>query len=192
MSDIQALVKMLHSNDADKRYDACEQLRVSPQLPPEALEELRALLHDKNADVADAARRAIELHTSDIPQQEERQETILAPHLLFWNNRKKKLWTLFFMVVAVFILTLPWSVFSVFLFPILFFPAGLIGLVGDYNKYANLIYPLWAIYLGLATLMVLNNKKKVVVGALIVLILLLLLNITGCHVIGPSMTSGIS
>lgn len=192
MSDIQALIKMLHSNDADKRYDACEQLRVTPHLPPEALEELHALLNDKNADVADSARRAIESHTSSMPQQEEQKETVQVPALLFWNNRKRKLWGLFFIVVAVFILTLPWSVFSILVFPILFFPAGLIGLLGDHNKYANFVFPLWVMYLGLAAVIVLNNKKKVVMGALIILISLLVFNIAGCHVIAPSIMSDIS
>jgi hypothetical protein len=192
MSDIQALVKMLHSNDADQRYDACEQLRVSPHLPPEALEALHSLINDKNSDVAHAARRAIALHTSSISQQEEQLEGVPTPPLLFWNNRARKLWSIFFMVVAVFVLTLPWSILSVLVFPVLFFPAGLIGLVSNYNKYANFIFPLWVIYLGLAGTIVLNNKKKVVISALIILIMLLILNVAGCQVIAPAMISTIS
>jgi hypothetical protein len=64
MSDIQSLIKMLQSNNPAKRYDACESLRVSPSLPYEALEALRLVTNDSNPDVADAARRAIELHAS--------------------------------------------------------------------------------------------------------------------------------
>jgi hypothetical protein len=37
MSDIQSLIKMLQSKDHNKRYDACELLRVSPSLPLEGL-----------------------------------------------------------------------------------------------------------------------------------------------------------
>jgi len=62
MSDVQSLIKMLQSNDPNKRYDACEQLRVSPSLPPEALEMLRMVANDTNPDVADAAQRALKLH----------------------------------------------------------------------------------------------------------------------------------
>ena len=62
MSDIQGLIKMLQSNNHNKRYDACEELRVSPWLPPEALEALSSVTNDANPDVADAARRAIDLH----------------------------------------------------------------------------------------------------------------------------------
>jgi hypothetical protein len=63
MSDIQNLIKMLQSNNHYERYDACEQLRVSPSLPLEALDALRLTTNDENPDVADAARRAIEHHS---------------------------------------------------------------------------------------------------------------------------------
>jgi len=63
MSDIQNLIKMLQSNNANKRYDACEELRVSRQpLPQEAIDALRSKINDPNSDVADAARRALALH----------------------------------------------------------------------------------------------------------------------------------
>jgi len=65
MSDIQSLIKTLQSNNADKRYDACEELRVSPSLPPEALEALRLVTNDANPDVADAAKRAIKVHSAN-------------------------------------------------------------------------------------------------------------------------------
>lgn len=194
MSNISHLIEMLQSQDHNKRYEACEELRVSQiPLPQEALDALAIAKDDKDSDVADAARRAIALHTSSIPQHEEQQEVMQqAPLLLFWENRKRKLWSIFFMIGGVFVLTLPWSLFSVFLFPILYFPAGLIGLVGDYDKYSNFIFPLWVIYLGLATVMVLNNKRKVVISTLIILSLLLMLNVVGCQMIAPSITEGIS
>lgn len=70
MAEIQYLIKMLQSNDPNKRYEACEELRVKPELTHEALEALRFAANDENADVADAAKRAIELHTSIYPSQE--------------------------------------------------------------------------------------------------------------------------
>ena len=78
MSDIQVLIKMLQSNDANKRYDACEELRVSRFLNTEALEALQVTATDENPEVADAARRAIELHksTSTIGEEEKEKTTI--------------------------------------------------------------------------------------------------------------------
>ena len=63
MADIQNLLKMLQSNDHNKRYDACEQLRVSPSLPLEARDALELASNDVNLDVADAAKRALAMHT---------------------------------------------------------------------------------------------------------------------------------
>ena len=62
MLDIQSLIKILQSDNPDKRYAACEDLRVSSSLPPEALEALRLTTNDTNPDVADAAKRALALH----------------------------------------------------------------------------------------------------------------------------------
>jgi hypothetical protein len=63
MSDIQSLIKMLQSDNPNKRYDACEELRVSPHpLPLEATEALNVAMNDANANVADAAWRALSLH----------------------------------------------------------------------------------------------------------------------------------
>ena len=70
MSDIQSLIKMLQSDNHNKRYDACEELRVLPSLPPEATEALRLATNDPNPDVADAAQRAIALHTPKLPPEE--------------------------------------------------------------------------------------------------------------------------
>ena len=62
MADIQSLIKMLQSNNSNKRYKACELLRVSPSLPPKAIEALRLVTNDPDPDVADAAQRALALH----------------------------------------------------------------------------------------------------------------------------------
>jgi hypothetical protein len=64
MKDIPRLISMLADHNPNKRYDACEYLRVYPhQLPQEALDALLLATSDHNTDVADAARRALALHT---------------------------------------------------------------------------------------------------------------------------------
>ena len=65
MADIQHLMKMLQSEDSKERYDACEKLRGSSSLPPEAIQALRFTTSDANPKVAEAAQRAIMRHTSD-------------------------------------------------------------------------------------------------------------------------------
>jgi len=75
MSDVQGLIKMLQSKDHNKRYDACELLRVSPSLPIEALDALRLTTNDENPDVADAARRAIELHSIKVEKNNSNKQS---------------------------------------------------------------------------------------------------------------------
>ncbi|MBL8089211.1 MAG: HEAT repeat domain-containing protein [Anaerolineales bacterium] len=66
MSDISRLVKMLQNEDHNKRYEACEELRVSQiSLPQEAIDALIIAANDNDRDVADAAERALALHTSN-------------------------------------------------------------------------------------------------------------------------------
>jgi hypothetical protein len=74
MSDIQTLIKMLQSENPNKRYDACEELRVSPHpLPRETTDALNVAANDMNADVADAARRALSHHTLMGDEKEQKQ-----------------------------------------------------------------------------------------------------------------------
>ena len=65
MADIQHLIKLLQSENSKERFDACEELRLSPSLPPEAIQALRAATRDANPKVAEAAQRAIMRHASD-------------------------------------------------------------------------------------------------------------------------------
>jgi hypothetical protein len=65
MADMQRLIEMLQSENSKERYNACEELRVSPSIPPEAIQALRSATRDANPNVAEAAQRAIMLHTSD-------------------------------------------------------------------------------------------------------------------------------
>jgi hypothetical protein len=74
MADIQQLLMMLQSDNPDKRFEACEELRVMPSLPPEAIDALYPLTIAANQDVADAAQRALALHTNasnDVLQSED-------------------------------------------------------------------------------------------------------------------------
>jgi len=72
MSDIQSVIKMLQSDNHNKRYDACEELRVlvlREALPQEAIHALNFATNDPNPDVADAAQRALSFHTKVIDEQ---------------------------------------------------------------------------------------------------------------------------
>jgi len=75
MPDFESLIKLLQNDDPNKRYEACEELRVSQQpLPQEAIDALNLATNDPNPDVADAAQRALALHTQVINEPELGQE----------------------------------------------------------------------------------------------------------------------
>lgn len=66
MPEISYLVKILQDKSHKNRYEACEELRVSKlPLPQEAIDALIIATKDTDPDVADAARRALALHTSN-------------------------------------------------------------------------------------------------------------------------------
>lgn len=69
----------LQSENPNKRFEACEELRVAPSITDEALDALRELRNDPNDDVADAAQRALAMHinleiTHDQPQKIDSKE----------------------------------------------------------------------------------------------------------------------
>jgi hypothetical protein len=65
MSDISHFIKMLQSQDHNRRYEACEELRVwNSPLPQQALDALQVATNDLHPDVADAAQRALALHSA--------------------------------------------------------------------------------------------------------------------------------
>lgn len=67
MTDIQHLINLLKSDNPNKRYDACEGLRVARHpLPQEAMDALHTATNDTNPSVADAAQRALALHTPQL------------------------------------------------------------------------------------------------------------------------------
>ena len=130
MSDIQRLIELLKSDNPNKRYDACEELRVSqPPLPQEAIDALRAAAMDPNADVADAAQRALSLHAELAALPELPPAAPLAPIKPSWS-------------LALVGGIIPLAIFSVAVVPVLLwegfqaswiciFPLGL-GVVGAY------------------------------------------------------------
>jgi hypothetical protein len=83
--NLQQLIANLGSGRASMRYDACEELRVAPSIPEDARSALRAATNDPDPGVADAARRALAVHSSiqpnsphpqnALPQQAGRQRT---------------------------------------------------------------------------------------------------------------------
>lgn len=76
MVDIESLIQQLQANNPNKRYDACEALRVMvlhQPLPQEAIDALNSATNDTNPDVVEAAQRALAFHAriSNIPKQSE-------------------------------------------------------------------------------------------------------------------------
>ena len=82
---------MLQSDNHNKRYDACEELRVTPQpLQQEAIDTLKIATNDVNPDVADAARRALAIHAPQLAPEkvvevieQEHDKTIKKP-VKYW------------------------------------------------------------------------------------------------------------
>ena len=76
MADIENLIQQLQDNNPNKRYDACEALRVMvlhQPLPQEAIDALNSATNDSNPDVVEAAQRALAFHAriSNTPEQSE-------------------------------------------------------------------------------------------------------------------------
>jgi len=101
MTDIQGIIKMLQSNNPIKRYDACEELRVSRRpLPQDAIIALNIAAKDPNPDVAEAAQRAL-ASQSEIDEQEQNEPT----------TNKEELWAIVFPLSILFsLVSLPWLV----------------------------------------------------------------------------------
>ncbi len=59
MNTLNELLQMLDSTNANTRYEACEQLRISNVSSEQVVLALEKSLKDKDLDVADAAQRAI-------------------------------------------------------------------------------------------------------------------------------------
>jgi hypothetical protein len=66
MPDITSVVRNLSSTNSSDRYEACELLRVSADLAPEAIAALQVALQDPDPSVAEAASRALGAHLPPI------------------------------------------------------------------------------------------------------------------------------
>ena len=62
MSNIDDLIKQLGSPNPNVRYEACEYLRVTNRLTDDAIAALENVLNDPDPLVAEAAKRALNLH----------------------------------------------------------------------------------------------------------------------------------
>ena len=112
MPDIQHLIELLKSDDPNKRYDACEELRVSRHpLPQEAIEALQNTTNDSNPDVADAAQRAIALHT--LPSKPVGVAEYKYDELEKIKDRNTMI-VFFIVILAIVCVTAPWWLTLVF------------------------------------------------------------------------------
>jgi len=66
MTDIEQLITMLQSDNPNERYEASQLLSgVTQPLSQEAINALRTATNDKDARVAEAAQRALAIHTAN-------------------------------------------------------------------------------------------------------------------------------
>ena len=79
MTDIQKWLLQLQSDNPNKRYEACEELRVAPSITDEALAALRKVTSDPNTGVAEAAQRALDVHTIQLNQFMPSEDAFVRP-----------------------------------------------------------------------------------------------------------------
>jgi len=68
MDTISLQIRRLKSPDKNRRYDACEELRVADRITPAALEALCVAMSDPDPLVAEAARHAVAAHSDPVPK----------------------------------------------------------------------------------------------------------------------------
>ncbi len=68
MADIPSLLRQLQDPKANKRFDACELLRVAPALSPEAISALQVAADDTDPYVRESAKSALAVHLPSVPQ----------------------------------------------------------------------------------------------------------------------------
>jgi len=92
MGRISRLIKQLKSPNKNKRYDACEELRVAPHLPEEALKALEQALNDPDRGVAEAAKDAFTFHTHvNVPNKQVAQDN--TPRELAYKRKGFGTWS---------------------------------------------------------------------------------------------------
>lgn len=211
MPEISYLIKMLQDEDHNNRFEACEELRVSkPPLPQGAIDALIIATKDVDPDVADAARRALALHTSNpiwTPSVDTETPSTVNDKYYIENKTIKTSILLVLLVGALlFVYFNYWglnptdnpyytrpTIFRASIIGIPFFPSGLLNLIPlfqgtpeapDAGIGALLIGPfLWAIYAGLGGLYISSPKPRSYTF-LGIFVLLLVLNISGCNGMG--------
>jgi hypothetical protein len=65
MANIERLLQDLQSDNPEKRLNACERLLFSLGIPDNAIEALRKATKDSDPDVADMARKALDIQLHD-------------------------------------------------------------------------------------------------------------------------------
>lgn len=88
MDNITKLLEQLKNNDKIARYDACEELRVTPSLPDKAIHALEDATHDPDELVADAAIRALQTHQQNKTPQSTNQ--IQSQHHQLRKSQKQR------------------------------------------------------------------------------------------------------
>jgi len=78
MADIEKLIKDLQSDNPGKRFQACNELFYAQSIPESAIEALRQTTQDSDPVIANAAQRALGVHT----------ETTTNPELQLENKYK--------------------------------------------------------------------------------------------------------
>ena len=86
MANIERFLQDLQSDDPEKRFDACERLLLTVGIPDYAIEALRKATKDSDPDVADMARKAldVQLHVRSMNQSYE--ETGVEKRVNEWDN----------------------------------------------------------------------------------------------------------
>jgi hypothetical protein len=176
MQDIDTQLKRLKSPNKNTRFDACETLRVSPDITEEALDALRLATHDPDRLVAEAATTAIAVHMNSAATAP--VSLAVEENVGFWGSPWKKL-------LAVGLLCLVALLLSMMLTPGgaplgFYFPALWIIVLSSHDYVeASWMYPGWAAYLVIALLVVVVGDRHTSKALYFGLAFLLLVNLLG-------------
>ena len=75
MANMERLLKDLQSDNPEKRFNACEKLLMEVRVPDHAIEALRKATKDSDPDVADMARKALDVQLHDRSMNQHYGET---------------------------------------------------------------------------------------------------------------------
>ena len=142
MDKIDGQITRLTSQYRSIRYDACEQMRVAPNLPQEAVTSLKRACGDPDPDVAYAAYRALLAHRQDRVRSKSISErsTATPARRRLPVARSKPLW--YFPAMA-----LSWIKFRIepIIWPFYFLITGMVMILSpnvcSYGDYGGMCYP---------------------------------------------------